>query len=49
MAEPDTYWQRIPSKRAETYRHLPLEHAGCLNEINESAVIRAHDRTSPLR
>jgi len=49
MAEPDIFWKEVPVKRADTFRHLPFEHVGCQNEINESVIIRAHDRTNPLR
>jgi len=49
MAEPDTYWKMIPVKRPDTFRQLPLEHAGCQNEVNEAVVIRVHDRSHPLR
>jgi len=49
MTEPDTYWKLMPSKRADTFRHLPLEHVGGQNEVNEAAIIRAHDRSVPLR
>jgi len=49
VTEPDSYWDKMPKKRAETYRHLPLDHAGCASDINEAAIVRAHDRAMPLR
>jgi len=49
MAEPEVFWSMVPSKRSDTFRHIPLEHSGCQNEIHDAAIIRAHDRTAPLR
>jgi len=49
MVEPEQFWSKMPTKRSETYRHLPLEAAGCANEVNEAVLLRAHDRTVPLR
>jgi len=36
-------------KRVHTYRRLPLEHPGSRSKISEQAVVRAHDRTLPLK
>ena len=49
MAEEDTYWTKIPLKRKETYRHLPLEQDGADGQVNENVITRAHDRLLPLR
>ena len=44
-----TYWEKVPVRYPSTYRHLPLEHAGASNDINDCVVARAHDRSLPLR
>ena len=49
VVEVPDYWDLVPLKRTHTYRHLPLEHAGAANDINERTITRAHDRTMPLR
>ena len=49
MVEPDGYWSRVPLRRKETFRHLPLEQDGCEGLINENVITRAHDRSLPLR
>ena len=49
MAEEDTYWSRVPLKRKDTYRHLPLEQDGADGQVNENVITRAHDRSLPLR
>jgi hypothetical protein len=49
VVEIGDYWDRMPLKRVSTFRHLPLEHAGAANDVNECVITRAHDRTLPLR
>ena len=49
MVEEDKYWERMPLRRKETFRHLPLEHDGAEGVVNENVVTRAHDRSLPLR
>ena len=49
MAEEDSYWARVPLKRKDTYRHLPLEQDGADGQVNENVITRAHDRSLPLR
>jgi len=49
VVELDEYWADMPKKRSPTFRHLPLEHAGLANSVNECVIVRAHDRTLPLR
>jgi len=44
-----TYWDKVPVRLANTFRHLPLEHAGADNDVNDCVVARAHDRSLPLR
>jgi len=39
----------MPTKRADIYRRLPLEHPGSRSKISEQAIVRAHDRTLPLK
>ena len=49
MAEEETYWSKMPLKRKETFRHLPLEQDGADGAVNENVIKRAHDRSLPLR
>ena len=49
VVEESEYWDRMPLKRKETYRHLALENDGCENKVNENVITRAHDRSLPLR
>jgi hypothetical protein len=49
MMEVDRWWENIPSKRVDTYRHIPLEHVGAAACVNDCVITRAHDRTLPLR
>ena len=49
ITELQDYWHLMPLKRTPTYRHIPLEHAGMANNVNECVLTRAHDRTLPLR
>lgn len=48
IVEPTSYWDKMPSRRKPTYRHLPLEFSGVSGAVNECVVVRAHDRTLPL-
>jgi hypothetical protein len=49
MVEVDRWWDGMPSKRTDTFRHLPLEHVGAAACVNDCVINRAHDRTLPLR
>ena len=49
VVELEDFWAEMPKKRTPTYRHLPLEHTGLASQVNECVIIRAHDRTMPLR
>ena len=49
MVEEDKFWDRVPLRRKETFRHLPLEHDGAEGVVNESVITRTHDRSLPLR
>ena len=49
VVEDTEFWERMPAKRKETFRHLPLEQEGAEGVINESVIMRAHDRALPLR
>jgi len=43
------YWHLLPIKRSHTYRRLALEHAGAEGKISECVIVRAHDRSLPLK
>ena len=49
VVEAEKYWSDMPLKRKEPYRHLALEGDGAEGVVNESVIMRAHDRSLPLR
>jgi hypothetical protein len=49
MQEIEKGWHDMPTKRADTYRHLPLEHAGAGATVNDCVITRSHDRSLPLK
>jgi hypothetical protein len=49
ISELKTYWKNVPTKRAHTYRRLPLEHHGAAGAVSECVIVRAHDRSLPLK
>ena len=49
VVEDTEFWERMPTKRKETFWHLPLEQEGAEGIINESVITRAHDCALPLR
>ena len=49
VVEEDEFWNRVPLRRKETFRHLALDRDGADGLVNESVITRAHDRSLPLR
>jgi hypothetical protein len=49
VEELKNYWKNVPPKRIHTYRRLPLEHHGAAGAVSECVIVRAHDRTLPLK
>jgi hypothetical protein len=49
VAERDKYYDLVPVKRQPTYRRLALEHSGASGKVNECVIVRAHDRSLPLK
>jgi hypothetical protein len=49
VAEREKWWQHMPIKRHHTYRRLALEHGGGAGKVNECVVVRAHDRSLPMK
>ena len=45
---PKKYWHRLPAKR-ELYRHFPLTHVGLEGQVNESTILKMHDRRIPIQ
>ena len=39
----------MPVKRSHTYRRLALQHGGADGKVSECVIVRAHDRSLPLR
>ena len=48
LAEPAAYWGSVPKRRDHVYRAIPLQHCGAENQVNEVAIIRMHDRRTPV-
>jgi hypothetical protein len=49
VAERAKYYDLVPVKRQPTYRRLALEHSGASGKVNECVIVRAHDRSLPLK
>ena len=49
MVEDAVFWDKMPLKRKDTFRHLPLEQEGAEGNVNENVITQAHDRSLPLR
>jgi hypothetical protein len=49
VAEREKYYDLLPVKRQYTYRRLALEHSGGNGKISECVIVRAHDRSLPLK
>ncbi len=48
LAEPEIYWKLVPMKREPVFRGIPLVHVGAENQVNELAIVRMHDRGTPV-
>ena len=48
ILEPAEYWRGLPRRREPLYRDLPLNHCNGNIVINELAIVRLHDRGSPV-
>ena len=49
VVEMKKFWHLIPVKRSHTYRRLALDHCGAAGKVSECVIVRAHDRSLPLR
>ena len=49
VTERKKWWHLVPVKRAHTYRRLALVHAGAEGKVSECVIVRAHDRSLPLK
>jgi hypothetical protein len=49
VAERERYFNLVPVRRQHTFRRLALEHGGASGKISECVIVRAHDRSLPLR
>jgi hypothetical protein len=49
VAERDRYFNLMPVKRQHTFRRLALEHGGGSGKVSECVIVRAHDRSLPLK
>jgi len=48
VIDPEDYWARVPLKRDQIFRNVPLTHCNGSTVINELALVRLHDRTTPV-
>ena len=49
VVERKKFWHLMPVKRTHTYRRLALQHGGADGKVSECVIVRAHDRSLPLR
>ena len=49
VVERKKWWHLVPVKRSHTFRRLALVHAGAEGKVSECVIIRAHDRSLPLK
>ena len=48
MAVPEAFWHRVPIRREPVFRDIPLRHCNGNVVVNELAVVRLHDRSTPV-
>jgi hypothetical protein len=46
--EPKKYWKKIPTKRDQLFRHIPLGHYGIEGQVSEVTLVRLHDKKVPV-
>ena len=49
VVERKKFWHLMPVKRSHTFRRLALQHGGADGKVSECVIVRAHDRSLPLR
>ena len=49
VVERKKFWHLMPVKRTHTYRRLALQQGGADGKVSECVIVRAHDRSLPLR
>ena len=49
VVERKKWWHLVPVKRTHTFRRLALVHAGAEGKVSECVIVRAHDRSLPLK
>ena len=49
MVELKKFWHLMPVKQSHTFRLLALQHRGADGKVSECVIVRAHDRSLPLR
>lgn len=48
LAEPETWWSKVPTSRPHLFKNLPLTFIGAQNKVAEKTVGNMHDRAKPL-
>ena len=48
VGEPEDYWKLVPLRREPVFRDVPLRHCNGNVVINELAIVRMHDRSTPV-
>ena len=48
MAGPEAFWAKVPLRREPVFRDIPLRHCNGNVVVNELAIVRMHDRSTPV-
>ncbi len=48
VAVPEAFWSRVPLRREPVFRDIPLRHCNGNIVVNELAIVRMHDRGTPV-
>ena len=48
LAEPETWWKKVPTSRPHLFKNIPLSFMGAQNKIADKTIGSLHDRAKPL-
>ena len=48
LAEPETWWKKVPTSRPHLFKNIPLSFMGAQNKIADKTIGCMHDRAKPL-
>ena len=47
LAEPETWWKKVPTSRPHLFKNIPLSFTGAQNKIADETIGSLHDRAKP--